>query len=530
MTIPEPRRPVQPSDTPDGRTLVEERPHPLTPIVQLWLALVTGIFIIGREMFQDVGRLTSSFTFVDLLPALGVIGMIVVISVAGGAWVWWTTRFIVTPSEFRIEKRGLTHTSKRIAYQRIQAVDIVQPFAARLIGLAQLTIDVGGDSTKIQYLSRSRANALRDELLGRAHGSAVTDDGTLASTSSTNGAPVSTSSTTGEGLCPTATHRSLSPSKGPDPAVSTSSTSGAPVSTSSTSEQVSPTREHSRSLSLSKGRHRPILTIRPQELLLGAVLSHELYWMLAAGAVSAAISVVMDQKAIIVVLIPIVVGMFGFLSKRVTGQFNYSLTETPDGLRISRGLMSLTSSTVPLRRVQCLQVREPVLWRRIGRARVDMTVLGIKMTTDEDQAGASSIVMPIGRKQDVETAVRAIWPHLDMASISLTKAPRKARWLAPLSYRFHALGWNDDVVVVRSGWWTRTTWILPHARLQSTAASQGIIGRRQGVARVLLHPAGTTDYPRTVLLATDARQFIYDEISRAKAARFIEDEPASHAG
>src|SRR5207342_675288 len=52
-------------------------------------------------------------------------------------------------------------------------VDVVQPFVARLAGLARLTLEVaGGSDSKItvSYLTESQANALRNHLLARAAG------------------------------------------------------------------------------------------------------------------------------------------------------------------------------------------------------------------------------------------------------------------------------------------------------------------------------------------------------------------------
>ena len=54
---------------------------------------------------------------------------------------------------------------------KVQSIDVVQPFVARLFGLAALQIDVGsGAGKKIEFLHRTRAYQLRDYLLARAGG------------------------------------------------------------------------------------------------------------------------------------------------------------------------------------------------------------------------------------------------------------------------------------------------------------------------------------------------------------------------
>ena len=88
---------------------------------------------------------------------------------------WYFTRFVIDDEELRIETGALFKNSKRVPFERVQSVDIIQQFAARIFGLAELRIEVGaGDSTiRLRYLTRAQAASLRDYLLGRAHGDRV---------------------------------------------------------------------------------------------------------------------------------------------------------------------------------------------------------------------------------------------------------------------------------------------------------------------------------------------------------------------
>ena len=45
---------------------------------------------------------------------------------------WRFTRFVIDDEELRIESGVLVKTSRKIAFERIQSVDIIQPFAARI--------------------------------------------------------------------------------------------------------------------------------------------------------------------------------------------------------------------------------------------------------------------------------------------------------------------------------------------------------------------------------------------------------------
>lgn len=435
----------------------EERPHPLTPIVQVWIWLVGGAYFIVRE-FAESGGKDPRQMWSDTPWFFIVAAVVGVLSIVASLWQWWTTRFVVTPSELRIEHRGVGHDTKRVAFQRIQSVDVTQPFAARLLGLAQLTIDVGGSQPiKIEYLSRGRAVELRDLLLHRAHGR-----------------------------------------RGAAEAHATSALTDA------------------------GDADRVLIKVPPAELLLGAVLSHELLAMIAVTAIPFVIGVFLGEPLLVGGgILPMLFAIGGFLSKRVLGQWNYTLAETPAGLRITRGLTSLSSETLPVHRIQGIRLAEPVLWRRIGRARVDLTFVGMgKGSSDGEGLQATTVLLPIGRPADVATALHAVWPGFELDAIPLTPAPSRARLLAPLALPWIAHGWDDILLVLRRGWWTRVTAVLPHARLQSVRISQGPVERRLGVTSVEAHSAATLGQnPAVFMTDADAALFLRGEAARARLAR-----------
>ena len=80
----------------------------------------------------------------------------VMIAAVAGFVSWWFTRFIIDDEELRIETGAMFKKSKKIPFERLQSVDIIQPLAARIFGLAELRLEAGaGDSTtKLRYLTR----------------------------------------------------------------------------------------------------------------------------------------------------------------------------------------------------------------------------------------------------------------------------------------------------------------------------------------------------------------------------------------
>lgn len=455
--VPPPVAPAPPS---------EERPHPLTPFVKAWLAIVAVAWFSLQELaagggfFNDLGNLAA-------LPWWAIPGGIILLVTLGlGWWEWWTTRFVIDADELRIEHRGLVHESKRIAYQRVQSVDVRQPLAARVLGLAELTIDVGADSsTRLAYLGRGRAVELRDQLMARAHGLAA--------------APVAPG--------------------------------GAP--SSSAWDDLG-------------AADRVLVRLSPGELVVGALLAHELWIIVAALGVPMLLGVVFDLPLVAVGtgVVPMVLAAGGFLSRRVVSQFNYTLAETPAGLKITRGLTTLASQTVPVRRIQAIRISQPVLWRLIGRFRIDLVVLGLgEIGDDGESSGGSNVLLPIGDAAQVRTALHAIWPRVDVEAVPIVGSPPRARWLAPLAHPWLGHGFDDQVVVARMGWLTRSQVIVPHARLQSVRASQGPVQRRLGVASVALHTSELLG--QSSILHADAvlaRRFVLEEMTRARGARETE--------
>ena len=104
----------------------------------------------------------------------------VLIGLIAGYVGWYFTRFVIDGTELRITRGVLTKQSRRIPYERIQSVDVAEPLVARILGLAELRIDMAGGSestTVLRYLLLDEVRQLRRLLLARAHGETVAADG-----------------------------------------------------------------------------------------------------------------------------------------------------------------------------------------------------------------------------------------------------------------------------------------------------------------------------------------------------------------
>ena len=126
---------------------MNHRVHPLTPVLRAWSFIVASI-IFAVTTFSDytfdlVHRLLSNDR-TETLQAAGIIGAGVVIA-AGASLLWWrATSYTVTDIDI-VFRWGLIRRKIRSArLDRTQAIDVVQPFDARLFGLAAVRIETAG--------------------------------------------------------------------------------------------------------------------------------------------------------------------------------------------------------------------------------------------------------------------------------------------------------------------------------------------------------------------------------------------------
>ncbi|HEU4911798.1 MAG TPA: cytochrome P450 [Actinomycetes bacterium] len=200
----------------------------------------------------------------------------------------------------------------------------------------------------------------------------------------------------------------------------------------------------------------------------------------------------------------------------IAGQFDFTIAESPDGLRLRRGLLETRAQTVPPGRVQAVRIREPLLWRSKGWCRVEINVAGY---AGEGQQQAS-VLLPVAPLADALAVLRLVYPGVDPRTVPLAGVPAGARWLDPLQWRFLGAGSDDRVFVARRGRLTRETDVVLHEKVQSVRLVQGRLQRALGLASLHLD---TTPGPVRVDAAhrdaPEARRMLDHEVTIARQAR-----------
>jgi putative membrane protein len=253
-------------------------------------------------------------------------------------------------------------------------------------------------------------------------------------------------------------------------------------------------------------------------LFVSVLLSAETIVFGILGAVLLGTFVVTGQWLGLSASVPVLLG-YGFAAfRRLSAYYRFTVSETPAGMQVRRGLFELSAQTIALHRVQGVVISEPLLWRRMGWARLDVSIAGYGQ--GENEGPAPTTVLPVGERAVVDELARHILRGLDHRDLELRPVPARARWAAPVAYRFMGVGTSEHLVVSREGWFNRRTHVAPQPRIQSLRVSQGPWQRRLGLADVHTDsPPGPTRVRARHRDAVEARRLFDVEVDMTAWAR-----------
>jgi putative membrane protein len=140
------------------------RLHPLSPLVRSGRGVLAVLALAGLSTSGAIGSGNGPHWY-DLVLA-AVVALAAVVN-------WLVTRWKVDGVTLRIETGLLRRDSRQLPIARIQAVDLVRPFLARMLGLAELRVRLAGSGDadgRLAYLTEPAAVALRARLLAAHHG------------------------------------------------------------------------------------------------------------------------------------------------------------------------------------------------------------------------------------------------------------------------------------------------------------------------------------------------------------------------
>ena len=410
--------------TADLGTVAEPRRrlHPLSPLlrsVKLIAIVVAGISFQG---FTQLGF--ARWLGVVVLVLIGAIGLSVVS--------WFFTGYHLVGRELRIYEGLLWRRTRAIPLERLQAVDVVRPVLARLVGLAELKLEVvgaGKAEAPLAFLPVDEAIALRDRLLHLALGTPVAE--------------------------------------APDPAAPTA----AP-------EQQAPAE-------------RLIHVVNNSDVLVSQLLTPPV-WFIPFGVVFVVLQFAFQPVWTFIGIASLVTAAIGVVRqpvRRVLEDWNFHIWLGPPGLRLQRGLLDTRTQTIPPHRVQAVGVTWPLLWRMKRWVRCQIDVAGYGQGENREAIQGRRL-LPVGTLDTARYVSGEVLPGVDVGALPTTAPPARARWVAPLRQPVLGAALTDHVFATFDGLLTRELVVVPYARIQSVRVVQGPWQRRLGLASVHADTAG----------------------------------------
>ncbi|MCU1558837.1 MAG: hypothetical protein JWN09_2832 [Microbacteriaceae bacterium] len=493
-------RPTEPVATSVPETVARltdgewHRLHPASPLLKGGIALIAILGIVIANLRE---RLIALFLphygeqgdpvnyIIDngyVLQALLIVGGLLLLFIAGFYVSWRMHSFRITDEVVEVRSGILFRTNRKARLDRIQGINIVRPFIARLFGAAKLEISQAGHDANVQlsYLASGATDDLRREILRRASGTRAREAAAVSGT------------TPAQNVLDRRVDEFLAPEL--DPAAA------APES---------------------------VVKIHLGRLVGSIVFSGSTVFalLLVAGAI-VWISTTGEYYALIFVL-PSIIGFGSYYVRRFTKSLRYTIAGTPDGVRVGFGLLSTSNETLPPGRIHSVEVSQPLLWRpadwwqiRVNRAS--------RTSSRGAENQANTTIMPVGNRADVTKVLELMLPDfigpeavafiesglVSKGADGFTNSPSRAAWLRPLSWRRNGFRIVPGSLVLRKGAIWRRLIIVPQPRLQSVAVKQGPLLRLMRLAAVELHTVAGPIRADLGAIDQDAAIVFFGEVAR----------------
>ncbi|MGW1586183.1 PH domain-containing protein [Streptomyces sp. NPDC002386] len=255
---------------------------------------------------------------------------------------------------------------------------------------------------------------------------------------------------------------------------------------------------------------RELLRVPPRALVLSLLLTGATWGSLAAALVVPPLLWFATHSVwtVLVTALPLLGAAGASSAGRFVGEYDWSVGESPDGLRIDRGLLDRAHETVPPGRVQTVRIVEPLLWRRLGWVRVELDVAG----------SANSVLVPVAPRAVAESVIARVLPGVTVPA-SPARPPRRARWCLPVWWRGHGLAVTDAVFAARHGLLRRRLSLVPHAKAQSVRLSQGPWGRLWRLADVHVDTGAGRTVTARLRDADEAARLLRAQAERSRTGR-----------
>lgn len=377
-------------------SLFEEAGVPLSGVhrgsaLSLITGAVSGLGVAFGVSLVAIVRTVGGNVAKDLPGVIAIASAIVALSVVSSVITWRTRTWELADAGIMLRSGLVTSKQLQVPYEHIHTVNMSSNLVERVLGLMTLDLDTGaasseGEATRIRGLQAGMAEALREELF-RRKAAMLADQGLDA-----RAAAADASAEADDGASPTA------PAPSPD-ACYTLTTAQLVFAALTEARVVAQAAaflilivqginllQESSLVNLSDVAGD--IAVLPVALLVGAVA----LLLALALVVGFAVSFVMS-----------LIGFAGYRAERAGGRIS-----------VERGLLSRTSHTVALERIQSISIRQGIIRQLIGYAEVRASVVGAIGSSDETSTADGVVLHPFIRLTEVDAFLASIAPDFSV--------------------------------------------------------------------------------------------------------------------
>ncbi len=441
-----------------------QRQHPVAAISAA-LGLIRGN-LIPIILFLFVGTQREEFPFVWWIA--GGFGFLLIL----GTLNWWRFLYRIEDGELQIKRGLFVRKNLYLTKDRIQVIDITSGVIQRMFGLVKLDIQTAGSTSReasIEAITMEKATEINRILRETAIESDQPE-------------------TTEAGMPEEEKKIFELPAKELLIAASTSGSFGIALSILATLfSQIEPIISESELF----------------EYLFGLLPSQTDFLLILS----------------VIIVFVVFAWLLSFFSTLFSyGNFRLEVKEKE--LVISRGIFEKKRLTVPYNRIQAVHVAEGMIRQPLGYASVHLESAGY----GDDRGTGSIVLFPLVHRTEILNLLDDVLPDYKKKHEGIKPPKRAARrymirsaflitattallyyilslnnwiWIIPalsvywgwLKYRDTAAAWSDDIMLLRSRAFSRTTAYIKKNRVQDISYSQSWIQRYRGLCTVQVHVA-----------------------------------------
>ena len=378
-------------------SLFEEAGTPLSGVhrgsaLSLITGAVSGLGVAFGVSLVAIVRTGGGNVAKDLPGVIAIAIAIVALSVVSSVITWRTRTWELTDAGIMLRSGLVTSRQLQVPYEHIHTVNMSSNLVERVLGLMTLDLDTGaasseGEATRIRGLQAGIAEALREELF-RRKAAVLADQGLDART-----ADADASAEADDEASPTA------PAPSPDACY-----------TLTTAQLVFAALTEARVVAQAVAFL--ILIVQGINLLQESELVN---LSVVAGDIAVLPVALLIGVAALLLALALIVGFAISFVMSLIGYAGYRAERAAGRISVERGLLSRTSHTVALERIQSINIRQGLIRQLIGYAEVRASVVGAIGSSDETSIADGVVLHPFIRVTEVEAFLASIAPDFSAA-------------------------------------------------------------------------------------------------------------------